>query len=206
MDIEVALEDVFHARTKRVVIGVLRRRADGGIFERCRQAVLVPLSGDRAEYKFRGVGDDAPPALLGIPHASAACARGDVVVRVNVKPHPVFSVDTVLSPLDLHATLPVSLLQHYYGADLELQHPSGEKNAVLKATYQPPNPSQTRTDNYRQVRAFQGLGLPDANGERGSLYAFLQVHLPIIDPAALSQKNIQEAITTLSSSNTGMPY
>ena len=241
MDLAVSLEDVYHARSKRVVIRVLRATlpssaaaataaaAAGGVdgeggggggggctsFERRRQVIVVPLSGDRLEHTFEAAGDDAPPALLGVPAHLAEAQRGGVTVRVCVKDHPVYSVDTVVSPLDLHANIGVSLTQHYYGGEFELPHPSGE---LLRVEYVAcPRCTGGAGDgelgggwerDCKQVRCLHGYGLPAYAGEghdadalkRGDLYVFFTVHLPRLDLSTLNR--VRESISELDACDT----
>ncbi len=226
MDLSVSLEDVYNARSKRVVIRVLRAcpppsasasasasagDGDGGggctSFERRRQVIVVPLSGDRLEHTFEAAGDDAPPALLGIPAHLKAAQRGDVTVRVCVKDHPLYSVDTVVSPLDLHANIDVSLTQHYFGGKFELPHPSGE---LLRVEFVAcPRCTGCAGDagwerDCKQVRCLHGYGLPayaEGGGHaRGDLYVFFTVRLPRIDVSALN--DVREYISKIDACDT----
>lgn len=182
IEIKVTLQDVYAGLTKRLGISVLRRRDGGGgdIMESMRQELLVRLRGDVQEHLFSGVGDDAPSTIL-LGGTDILGKRGDVVVRTVVEEHPVFSVDTVVSPGDIQATLHVNLNQFYNGCTLCLHHLSGK---LLEVHYQSAaertNEMEMLASETRQVRIFHGLGLPCGDeGVRGDLYVFIELMLPI---------------------------
>ena len=215
VDLPVSLEDIYHARVKKIVVSVVRRP----LFTRTRQALYVRLMrSDRSEplrheHLFPGMGDDSLaemllPALFGRERKAPGFtkgARGDVLVRLVVAPHPVFSPDPVLYPCDLHATVPLSLHGYCHGQTTTLPHFSG---TPVVASYTPPplaeaeEDADTETDPApaRHVQMFPGLGLPyrppddsssgsssNSNREvhRGDLYVFMELRLP--SPRALRE-------------------
>jgi hypothetical protein len=194
LDLDVTLDDVYHARVKKIVVSVVRRPC----FTRGLQTVYVRLARARRDEKlaaarvFRGLGDDSPAAMLYGEHAPEdARRRGDIRVRVRVADHPVYAPDPVLHPCDLHADVPFGLVARYYGATVALDHFGG---APVSVTYDPLNAQD------RQVCMFPGLGLPyggDCGGrcrgrgpgsgssqrsgdppERGDLFVFLDLRVP----------------------------
>ena len=201
MDLDVSLEDIYKGSTKRLGISVLRA-VQPGPFSRVRQEIIVPLSGDALEHRFDGVGDDAPAAMMGIlSGAEAVRRRGDVVVRIRPLPHDVFSVDQIISPLDLQATLHVSLLHHYLGGKLALRHLSGE---TLEVEYEgcccsSDGERDGGDGQYRQVKVYKGYGLPDSTRSvRGDLYVFLVLRLPKLSADDARDEGVRAALERLS--------
>lgn len=205
MDIDVTLEDIYSGHSKRLGISVLRaacikRSQQQQPYRRVRQELIVPLSGDVMEHRFEGAGDDAPASLMGIgmePHEKAR-RRGDVVVRVRPSPHGVFTIDQVISPLDLHTTVHVNLAQHYLGGTFQIQHLSGE---MIEVDYQPSAAGSDGGDGqYRQVKVLRGYGLPDSTqSRRGDLYVFLVLVLPKLTPDDTRDNGIRSALELLTS-------
>jgi hypothetical protein len=191
VDLSVSFEDLYHARVKKVGIGVHRV---GAAFVRQRQMLFVrlvnpardaALCADGAPMVFAGIGDDPPASVL---LGRVGGTRGDVHVRVRVEVHPTYSPDPVLYPCDLHANVAVGLRGHYLGETVALPHPGGGHEPPVTATYGAPSPEgdgvTDATDaDTRQVRVFRGMGLPYAIGggskrDRGDLYVFMTVQLP----------------------------
>lgn len=222
IDLDVSLADVYHARVKKVVLGVLRAGGDKP-FERTQQTLYVRLlphgpDGTLDVVRFPGAGDDPTALILLGGHASgfaeplAKKLRGDVVVRIRMRPHKAFHRDPVLRACDLHATADVTLEGHYLGQRVELPHPSS-KARPLVAQYEGRASASSELaageggcgreirDGRlpRQVCSFPGLGLPysleDGGTARGDAYVFLEVRLPELrTPLAPS---VREALATL---------
>lgn len=206
MDLDATLEDIYKGSAKRLGISVLR--AQPGCeppYSRVRQEIILPLSGDVLEHRFDRAGDDAPAALMGVlAGADAMQRRGDVVVRVRPQPHDVFSVDQIISPLDLHATVHVSLFQHYIGGRFTLPLLSGE---TIEVEYEGAaaddagdiRASCERDGQYRQVKVYRGLGLPDSTRRvRGDLYVFLVLRLPKLTADDTRTDGVRAALERLS--------
>ena len=215
VDLEVSLEDVLHARIKKVVLGVLR--ADSGEpFKRTRQTVFVRLLPKLMEDGtisldaiFPAMGDDPPLAILlgfdvwkDMIDVDTLPPRSDVIVRVHVKPHEVYSIDTVLRGCDLHATLNVSLEGRYLGERFELPHPALDPSQTLPVDYLPSE------ENERQVRVFKGMGLPydsgkSGNRDQGDLYVIMEPKLP--PTVELDDPRVREALALLGPRKKGFP-
>ena len=96
---------------------------------------------------------------------------GDLVIEVEVRPHPRLRREG----LDLYLTLPVTLDEAYNGATVDV--PTFEGPIALKI---PP-----RTQNGARLRV-RGRGVP-RKGERGDLYVELDVRLPDQHDEALAR-------------------
>ena len=200
VDIDVSLEDVYHARTKKVVIGVLR--ADSGEpFKRTSQVVYVKLiqRGDSLDAVFPGMGDDPPLAILmgfdvwkNMVEVETLPPRSDVIVHVHVKNTTVFRRDAVLRSYDLHADVSVSLEGRYVGETFELKHPSGNP---LTVEY------EGGKEEERQVKVIKGMGLPFHSNKkisRGDVYVFMEPRMPKPDDLDMGSSAVREALTLLS--------
>jgi curved DNA-binding protein len=109
---------------------------------------------DGARMRLRG---------QGLPGTGGGPA-GDLVLQVQVEPHPVFhrAGDT------LEVTLPVSLSEAIEGAKVDLPTPWG--TIVLRI---PPG-----TSSGKKLRA-AGMGVHHGNGAKGDLIAEVQIMLPL---------------------------
>jgi DnaJ-class molecular chaperone len=98
---------------------------------------------------------------------------GDLWATIRVRPHPVFRREG----RDLFIEVPISVGEAIEGAKVEI--PTLEGRAVLTI---PPG-----TDSGRRLR-LRGKGVPDpSGGERGDLYALVQIRVPRdLDEAARS--------------------
>jgi hypothetical protein len=184
LTIDVTLEDVYHARVKKVSLLVLRYEGrDTSAPRRCTQAILIPLRGYVDSYEFPGMGDDLSPAG----------PRGSVHVMVRIKPHAVYNIDTVCSRYDLHVNVSLTPEEYYYGKSIMLPHMSG---TVLDVSYpghavRPLGASQSRTHICRRH------GLPyharDGGDARGDLYVFYDLALPDLPAKHLAASGVREA-------------
>jgi hypothetical protein len=213
IDLDVSLDDLYHGRTKKVVLQVLRARdRTVGGFRRTRQTVLVCLlqgARDRAvadgpPLRFAGVGDDPPSALIGGP----AGTRGDVVVRVRLRlDGAAMRPDPVLWPCDLHASVSVPLSARYRGADVRLGHPGGQDAcARYRGQWDEGGDDEEPTGaGTRQVRVLEGWGLPyradtEAGSRgRGDLYVFMDVRMPSIPARSEAAERALDVLDMLDS-------
>ncbi|MFM8635087.1 MAG: DnaJ C-terminal domain-containing protein [Planctomycetia bacterium] len=113
----------------------------------------------------------------GLPGSGGGPA-GDLLLAVNVDPHPVFrrSGDT------LEVTLPVSLSEAIEGAKVDLPTPWG--TIALRI---PPG-----TSSGKKLRA-AGMGVRHGNGSKGDLIAEVQIMLPEGGDEAVRQALLQAA-------------
>ena len=124
----------------------------GGTAETISVTIPQGLPG-RARMRLRGQGQ---PGTGGGP-------AGDLLLQVNVEPHPVFrrSGDT------LELTLPISLSEALTGAKVDVPTPWGTIALRIPAG----------TSSGRKLRA-AGMGVRHGNGAKGDLIAEVQIMLP----------------------------
>ena len=115
--------------------------------------VRIPPGADTGSV-IRLPGKGAPGARGGPP--------GDLVIEIEVRPHPRLRRDG----LDLHLALPVTLDEAYNGASIDV--PTFERTVVLKI---PP-----RSQNHARLR-LRGKGI-ERKDSRGDLFVELDVRMP----------------------------
>lgn len=200
VELPVTLEDLCNARTKRIVLNVMRVDGAGARVQK-RQTLLLSLVHHQPEYVFEGVGDDCE-------HGGA---RGSVCVRLSIQEHSDYRVDTALSKFDLHTVVHLDPLAYYYGAVVKVPaHPdNGEPISVeLTPAHERRCPADGGT---RFVRVVPGRGLPylaapcsdsdedDFEGEgrqeqvRGDLYVVLETGLPYVEKHRLLHPDVRRA-------------
>jgi DnaJ-class molecular chaperone len=127
----------------------------------------------------QGIPDGARMRLRGqgLPGSGGGPA-GDLLLEVQIEPHPVFrrSGDT------LEVTLPVALSEAIEGAKVDLPTPWG--TIALRI---PP-----QTSGGRKLRA-AGMGVRHANGSKGDLIAEVQIVLPAGAEAAAGTQLLEAA-------------
>ena len=123
---------------------------------------------DGARMRLRGQG---MPGTGGGP-------AGDLLLEVNVEPHPVFRRDGDT----LELTLPVTLAEAIEGAKVDVPTPWG--TIALRI---PPG-----TSGGRKLRA-TGMGVRHANGAKGDLIAEVQIMLPVGGDAAAAARLLEAA-------------
>jgi len=123
---------------------------------------------DGARMRLRG---------QGLPGTGGGPA-GDLLLEVNVEPHPVFRRDGDT----LELTLPVTLAEAIEGAKVDVPTPWG--TIALRI---PPG-----TSGGRKLRA-AGMGVRHANGAKGDLIAEVQIMLPAGGDAAAAARLLEAA-------------
>lgn len=96
-------------------------------------------------------------------HGGAGAPRGDLYLRVRVRPHPIFSRDGD----DLRADLPIALHEALLGSEVSVPTLKGRVSLRI-----PPE-----TQNGRTIR-LAGQGMPRRDGGFGDLYVTVKVVLP----------------------------
>ncbi len=144
--IQITLEEAFHGGTRRL------RREDGSTIE-----VRIPRGIDTGK-RIRVRGEGMPGVAGGEP--------GDLYLRVEVLPHPVFE----RRGDDLYVKVPVDLYTAVLGGEVRVPTIEG-KHVLLKI---PPG-----TQNGKIFR-LRGKGMPKLKkpDERGDLYAEVVVRIP----------------------------
>jgi len=156
--IDIDLLDTIVGNTRRVVL------SDGRTLD-----VNIPKgSKDGQTLRLKGQGSPAP---------GGRGAPGDVLVDLNLKPHPIFRLDGSDLHMDLYVSLPDAIL----GGKAQASTPDG-----------PVSVSIAKGSNSGAVLRLKGKGAYDAkDGSRGDLFAHIVVALP--DKAA----DIPEDLVTL---------
>ena len=146
--VELTLEESYHGATRRVSIkeGGHARTVD----------VRIP-AGVKEGSRVRAAGEGASGADGGV--------SGDLYLRVQVKPHPVFE----RKGNDLHAKVPVPVTTAVLGGDAQVPTISGTVRLKI--------PEGTQN---AQVFRLRGHGMPQVGkpDDRGDLYATVEVQLP----------------------------
>lgn len=155
LSLHVTLDELYSHKIKKMVVNT--RCLDGTSKS---QTIYISLLNYQKEYTFEGVGDE-----LLMP----TFARGDIHVTLVIEPHPVFAIDTILCPYDLHYARPVTLSDYFYGTTFSLNVFGKE----LTIDY----------EHGIKTLQFEGYGLPwfdedEQLEKRGTLYVFFDVQLP----------------------------
>ncbi|MBI3303194.1 MAG: hypothetical protein HYZ72_14095 [Deltaproteobacteria bacterium] len=154
-DITISLEEAYRGTSKSLVLQTVEYGPDG---------TARPVS-NRYEVKIPpGVIEGARIRLAGqgsIPPGGGE--RGDLFLRVHIAPHPVFKLDKY----DLLVGVLVTPWEAALGAKVDVPTLDG----FVKMTLPPGTPGGKR---FR----LRGKGLPQTGGERGDLYATVQIVVP----------------------------
>lgn len=151
-----------------------------------RVVVVVPISVEAVrdgEYVFEGAGQDS---------LFDGFARGDINVRIELQPHPVYELDQVVNPHDVHANVSVSVRDYYYGRRMSLP-PLDAAEPPLEVSY------EGRCKERVQVFRGRGMPLPTTSqvtqvvGDQthGDLYVFFNVELPAIPQSTLDKVHVR---------------
>lgn len=163
VDIVVTLDDLYHARTKKLVLRVKSARESSGMLLR---KFLIPLANHETTYTFIGQGDETAAT-------DQTFISGDVVVKIAVAPHITGTqADVLVNRFDLHVSVKTTvydfirgrtiLIPDMPGGDVQLHYGGKDKTPVAHTV-------------------IAGRGLPFVSNNvrcRGSLYVFFQLQLP----------------------------
>lgn len=154
-EITVSLEDAYWGATKTVTLQTLESAPDGILRPKAKQyEVRIPpgvMEGARIRLAGQGgAGVGGGPA-------------GDLFLRVHIAPHPIFQ----LQDHNLLVTVSVTPWEAALGAKIDVPTLDG----AVKMTIPP------GTQGGQRFR-LRGKGLPKGRGERGDLYATVQIAVP----------------------------
>jgi len=136
------------------------RRADGRIET---ISVTIPAGiEDGKKLNLRGQGEPSP----------SGGAPGDLLIGIRVAEHPYFR----RRGEDLELSVPVTLAEAARGAKIDVPTPQGEVSLKI-----PPG-----TSGGKRLR-LKGLGVPNAKGGHGDLYAEVR----IVIPDSLDQESLE---------------
>ncbi len=129
--------------------------ADGSGGTRSIRARFPPGVRDGSKLRLRGQGR----SFRGEP--------GDLVLTIEVAPHPHFSREGD----DLHVTVPLTLSEACLGSKIEVPTPTGNVSLTI--------PAGTQGGSKMRLKG-RGAPIPSKNakGKRGDLYVHLQIRVP----------------------------
>ncbi len=172
-EVELSLEDAFHGVTKRLTVRT------GG---RARVIDVRIPPGVRDGSRVRAAGEGEP--------GRGGAAAGDLLLRVHIRPHPVFE----RKGDDLYVKVPVPVTTAVLGGEVEV--PTLDGPVRMKV------PPVTQNG---QVLRLKGHGMPVAGrpGARGDLYATVDVRMPTrLTP---EERQHYEALARLAGARPGEP-
>jgi len=154
-DLTISLEEAYRGVSKSIVLQTVEHGPDG----------TARSVSKRYEVKIPpGVTEGSRIRLAGQGSArSGRKGHGDLFLRVHLAPHPIFKLDKY----DLLVEVPVSPWEAVLGAKIDVPTLDGVVQMTL-----PPG-----TQGGKRFR-LRGKGLPVGRGERGDLYATIQVSVP----------------------------
>lgn len=154
-DITITVEEAFRGTTKSLLLQTLEYGPNGAARQGAkRYDVKIPagvIEGSR--IRLAGQGSVSP----------GGGRRGDLFLRVHLAPHPVFKVDKH----DLLVDVPVTPWEAALGAKVDVPSMNGQVKMALPAG----------VAGGKRFR-LRGKGLPRGGGERGDLYATVQIIVP----------------------------
>jgi DnaJ-class molecular chaperone len=107
--IVVDLEDIYHAKVKKIVVKVKRKEGDTFIFKSI--PLYISLLNYETSYVFHKQGDES----------DIEGQRGDVIVDVDIKSDNVM-IDTLFCKYDLHMEYDINLYEYLYGINKTINH------------------------------------------------------------------------------------
>lgn len=154
VNIDVSLDDVYHARVKKLIVKVNKHGVDWGY-----RKIMIPLVTHLPSHFFEGMGDESD-------------MTGDVCVNVHVQDHVSgVHVDNLIDCFDLHITVETNVRDLIIGKLITLKDiPGGE----LQVWY-------GGSENAATFTIIRNRGLPylkDGLICRGDLYVFFDMCLP----------------------------
>jgi len=154
--IRISLEEAFHGGSKPIVLQSRSVSPDGQLqVTEKRYDVKIP-PGILPNQKIRLSGQGA--------EGTGGGPRGHLYMKVEIEPHPVFS----LSGRDITMDLPVSPWEAVLGAEVRVAAISGSIDLKI-----PPG-----TQGGQKLR-LRGKGMPNAKGTAGDLYVTIVVKVPM---------------------------
>lgn len=162
VDLRVTIDDIYHKRVKKLVVNTRKRDGSNGT-----STIYVSLANYKESFTFFGAGDEYE-----CKDDEAASKRGDVRVRLIIEPHPVFTIDNVITPYDLHTECEINLYEYLYGTTRTI-------DVFGKGI-------EIRFEAGMQSKCIPLMGLPFIDDEtglpnRGNLYVFFDIILPSSD-------------------------
>ncbi len=153
--LRISLEKAFRGATESITLQMQSVTPDGQVsLQEKNYEVKIP-AGILTGQKIRLAGQGGP--------GTGGGPRGDLYLRVEIDPHPVYR----LNGRDLTVDLPISPWEAVLGAEVGLMTPAGE--VTLKV------PPGTQSGQRLRLRA---KGMPNPKGASGDLYALINIVVP----------------------------
>lgn len=154
-DITISVEEAHRGAAKSIILQSVEYGPDGTARQVSkRYSVKIPAGvTEGSRIRLAGQGNAAP----------GGGRRGDLFLRVHLAPHPTFKVDKY----DLFVEVPVTPWEAALGSKVNVPSPNGPVRMSLPAG----------TSGGRRFR-LRGKGLSRGKGERGDLYATVQIVVP----------------------------
>jgi DnaJ-class molecular chaperone len=111
LKIAVDLEDIYHAKVKKIVVKVKRKEGDTFVFKSI--PLYISLLNYETSYVFHKQGDESESDVDG--------QRGDVIVNLDIKNDNVM-MDTLFCKYDLHMECEISLYEYLYGVNKSIKY------------------------------------------------------------------------------------
>jgi len=153
--ITIDLADSFHGATRKVTLQVPKQNPNGTV-QTVSQTLSVKIP--------KGVCEGQQIRLRGQGSAGYNGERGDLLLEVHFKPHPLYKVDG----RDLQLEIPIAPWEAALGAGIRVPTLGGVVEIKI--------PANSRTDQRLRLK---GRGLPGKTAaENGNLYCILKIHTP----------------------------
>ncbi len=153
--IHIRLEDAFHGSTKSITLQTQTTSPGGKIsVQEKNYEVKIPagiLPGQRIRLSGQG------------GEGTGGGPRGDLYLKVEIDPHPIYRVEG----RDLYMDLPITPWEAALGAELQVPTLAGPVTMKI--------PAGTQTGQKLRLR---GKGMPNPKGTQGNLYAVVSVRVP----------------------------
>ena len=154
-DLMISLEEAYRGASKTLTLQTVEAGPDGTLHRTPKQLTVTIPAGVTNGTRIRLAGQGSAGVGTGAP--------GDLFLRIRIAPHPVFQ----LNGHDLLVTVPITPWEAALGAKVEVPTLDGPVQMTL-----PPG-----TQGGQRFR-LRGKGLPKERGERGDLYATVQIVVP----------------------------
>lgn len=153
--IHIRLDDAFHGSTKSITLQTQTSSPGGKIsVEEKGYDVKIPagiLSGQRIRLSGQG------------GEGTGGGPRGDLFLKVEIDPHPIYRVEG----RDLYMDLPITPWEAALGTELQVPTLAGPVTMKI--------PAGTQTGQKLRLR---GKGMPNPKGSQGNLYAVVTIKVP----------------------------
>lgn len=154
-DVTISLEEAYRGASKTITLQTVEAGPDGTPQRKAKQLTVTILGGVSEGTRIRLAGQGSAGIGTGAP--------GDLFLRVHIAAHPVFQ----LNGHDVLVTVPITPWEAALGAKVDVPTLDGAVKMTL-----PPG-----TQGGQRFR-LRGKGLPKERGERGDLYAVVQIAVP----------------------------